>query len=176
MTTNFKRGLFRSWVVFSVLWMIPFLVLTINAGRKYVPLHDKVGTLHRFQEAETRRITAAPIPPTGGDVVRLQPGDWEVIDDNALFNFKMSGKVPAIGETVDFSDPSQFVPIGVPVSEADRKMATAIFRYYEDAKFQLLLFLSLTFLPPLSLLALGRAGLWALDGFRGSSPRAQREP
>jgi len=71
MTANFRRGLFRVWIVVAVLWVIPFLFLTVGAGRRYASLHDKVKAMHRFEEEKRQRIAAAPKFITDAEMAAL---------------------------------------------------------------------------------------------------------
>lgn len=125
MPRNFKRGFFRAWIVLSVLWVVPLLLLTGRAGFRYASVRNEASKLLQSIDEASKH----PQPQ------RYTPDAHRVYEER------------------DF------------LSEAEVKTL----EHYKSAKSSFVVLLLLTLLPPPILLALGRAVLWASEGFRSTS-------
>ena len=144
---NWRRGLRRTWIALSLLWIVSSVVVQWNVAREHHPF-----TGHYVHQSDRSGFR----PKT------FVEGDREVLDEAVS---------RGIAEVITFPDGTLLIA----ASDVGRERLREIARQFWEERWSrrapvLARVAAVALVPPLALLLLTFAGLWVAEGFRPTRP------
>jgi len=164
---NWRKGLFRFWIVISILWIISIVVLNIGeykqASKKESKLKHIVEEIKNPEKALDKIMAEFPDIKQQYNVILLGP-----VDKNKSKNEFLEPIQPTDEELKKLSDEELLKMVNKPKDETIYKgILIEICRKAEtDRRDKLYGILLISFIPPILLLICGASIYWALRGFR----------